>query len=854
MPDLRRLAWSRLSRDGRLRLVVGVLTVAAALTMAGWGLWLRDQPPLEPWQLLVLLAVLPTTELSLLHVRHGAQQLTFTWGEVCVLVGLAFASPGWLVLLAMPTVTLVHLFMRAGWLKALCNGAIFCLGASLAGVVVGLLGDAPYRLSDLRNGVALLVAVTVWSALSGVATSWVIALAQGESPLSVVRENARVLVFVWAGNVTVAAVILFLAERSRPTLLGLPPVIVALYLAYRGYLSTRQERDTWQQLEAATRELNLLEESEVAAAALRRARQLFRTDAVELLLAGTVSRQPRLYALADEGQVTCRPAHDTAIGTRSTTYVEVEDGREQPVITCLSTPLEGPRGRLGSLRLLFTGPVTLSSRERQVLSTFAHAVSATLLNAALYDDVRAEAARQSRAARHDPLTGLGNRLLLRNRKRSAVAAGNGTTGLLLLDLDHFKEINDTLGHAAGDALLREIGERLRPLGGDDCLVARLGGDEFAVLLTGLGSPEDAAPVADHVLRLFEDPFEFEGLRLSVEASIGLACHPQDAKTAEELFRRADVAMYQAKTSRGSWLRYSAERDDSSVHRQALVAELRTAIADGQIVVRYQPQVDLETGLMVGAEALSRWEHPTRGLLLPSEFVAAAEHSGLVRPFTLCVLDQAIAECATWQTGRPMALAVNLSARSLLDRQLPDDVAAALARHGLPADRLILEITETTATSESEIVEEVLGRLRRLGVELSVDDFGTGYSSLAFLQRTAVNELKVDRSFVAGMLTSENDRALVRATIQLAHSLGARSVAEGVEDPALAAALRELGCDLAQGYWLSAPLPAEEVRAVLGIRLGGEGLPMRLPVPRAEAAPVAVDVDTGLRHLAAVAEG
>jgi diguanylate cyclase (GGDEF)-like protein len=524
------------------------------------------------------------------------------------------------------------------------------------------------------------------------------------------------------------------------------------------------------------------------------------------------------------------------------TYQVVDEAQgDTGVMTCLVSPLDGPRGRLGVLRLVFGGPVTLSRRERQVLSTFSHSITTTILNVALYEDVREDAARKAHEASHDHLTGLANRWLLSTRQDDAVAAGDGTTALLLLDLDHFKEINDTLGHAAGDILLQEVGRRLREFAGDKHLVARLGGDEFAVLLTGLSCPEAAEPVAEAVLRLLQAPAEFDGLRLSVEGSIGVACHPQDASTGEELFRRADVAMYQAKSTRGQWLRYSADRDDSSVHRQALVAELRAAVELDQIIVHYQPQVDLETGLVVGAEALCRWEHPTRGLLPPSEFVSVAEQSGLVRPFTLRVLDQAVSQCVSWQSiGRPMSVAVNLSARSLLDRQLPDDVAGVLARHALPPDRLVLEITETTATSELEVVEDVLSRLRRLGVEVSVDDFGTGYSSLAFLQRTAVHELKVDRTFVSGMLESENDMALVRATVQLARSLGARSVAEGVEDGAQAAALREMGCDVAQGYWLSKPLPASGVRRLLDLRL----MERAVPAPR----------DADVRGLRVLAEG
>jgi diguanylate cyclase (GGDEF)-like protein len=837
------VAW-RFGRPALLPSLVALLFATASVSAAVWSFWLVGGPPIEPWRLLLLLLVLPLNEISVLNIRHGHHMLVFSWGEVCVVLALALVSPGWLVVLSLPGVVLVNLAMGTGPLKAFCNGAIFSLGASLAGLVALAVAEPGTPPTTLASALGLLLAVTCWSAVSGVLTGMVIAIAQGEKPGRVIRDSRRMLVIVWAGNIAVAGAVLFVADRSPTTLLGLPPVLLGLYLAYRGYLSAGQERDIWQQLEAATRELNVLDEPAVAAAALRRAHQLFRTDSVELQIAVSSSPDGRLYSLTEGDEVACRALPGGTIGgAQATTYVEVEDGRDQPVVTCIVAPLESPRGRVGALRLLFDGPVHLSSRERQVLSTFTHSVSATLLNAALYAEAREDATRHEHQANHDSLTGLANRALLHRRTEEALSADDGTTAaLLLLDLDHFKEINDALGHAAGDLLLQNIGARLQRFVRDSDVVARLGGDEFALLLTGLADPADAGPVAEAVLRLLADPVEFEDLRLSVEGSIGVACHPQDAGVAEELFRRADVAMYQAKSSRGSWLRYSADRDDSSVHRQALVAELRAALDQDQLVVHFQPQVDLETGLLVGAEALCRWQHPTRGMLPPGEFVAVAEQSGLVRPFTLRVLDLAVAECVTWQHDRPIAVGVNLSARSLLDRQLPADVAAILARHGLSPDRLILEITETVATSELEVVEEVLAELRRLGVEISVDDFGTGYSSLAFLQRTAVHELKVDQSFVAGMLHSANDLALVRATIQLAHSLGARSVAEGVEDVAMAAALRDMGCDVAQGYWLSQPLPAGGVRDLLRLRLHVEPVPVRVPAAR-------IDLDS--RRLCAV---
>jgi diguanylate cyclase (GGDEF)-like protein len=811
-------------RPSRLHAVVGS-TVVAAVAVAAVAVWqVAHQPPLHTWQLALLLVTLPLSERALLHVRFGGDHYSFTWGEACLLVGFALVSPAWFVALSGPLVMAVHLAARRGVMKSAFNAASFTLSGGAAAVVVTVAASSPYQVSDWVDATAMLAAVTVFSLTSALLTGLVVAVATGRTVTAVLTDSMRMALVVWAGNVTCAGGMLVLAERSHATLWALPPVMVAVWAVYRAYLSASQERDAWQQLEASARELNRLEEAEVAKAAITRARQMFRTEDVVLALTGRKESTDRVYTVDASGDLQRLPDP----GEARAPFIELELEGRAPLATCVVAPLAGPTGRLGSLRLSFAAPVRLSGRERQVLSTYAHAVSTTLLNAYLYEDVCDEAARQAHEASHDPLTGLANRVLLNARTTQALEQADGVTALLLLDLDHFKEINDTLGHAAGDLLLQEVARRLGRSVRSEDLVARLGGDEFAILLAGLHDSKDAEPVAAQVLAMLGEPVEYEGLHLSVEASIGIACYPDDAGTAEELFRRCDVAMYQAKNERGAWLRYDALRDDTSVQRLALVGELRTAL-DDQLVVHFQPQVDLVTGAVVGAEALVRWNHPTRGLLQPGEFVGVAEQSGLVRPFTLRVLDLAVAECASWQApGRQLSVAVNLGARSLLDRQLPDDVAGVLARHGLSPHCLVLEITETTAASELEVVEEVLGRLRRLGVEISVDDFGTGYSSLAFLQRTAVHELKVDRSFVAGMLVNDNDLALVRATVSLAHSLGARAVAEGVESQALLVALTSLGCDAAQGYHLGRPMPADQLRVLL--RAGP--LPV-VPSPRAE---------------------
>ncbi len=823
----------------RLSLVLTGTFAAALVALSGACWQALHQQPLAPGVLMLLLLAIPLSERAMLHVRFGGQQYSFTWGEACLLLGFVFATPAWFVLLSGPLVLMVHLSAGRSLVKSAYNAACFVVSGAAAGVLLSGIARAPYNLRTVSGAVALVLAASLFSLVSAVLTAAVVAASSGTPIRSVLAESGRMSLVVWIGNVGGAGALLALTERGAVLVWAVPPLLLAVGAGYRGYLRATSEREAWQQLEASTRELNRLDEHEIARAALTRARLMFRTHDVSLVLDAHGELPVRAYLLDRQGELVSCAGPATRSRYDATLISDAGQGR----VSGVEAPLLGPTGSLGSLELSFGAPVTLTRRERQVLSTFAHAVSTTLLNAYLYEDMRAEASRQAHQAAHDPLTGLANRSLLASRTAAALSAADRVTALLLLDLDHFKEINDTLGHAAGDVLLQEVASRLLSSVDESALVVRLGGDEFAVLLTGLESTREAEPVAERVLALLAQPVEYEGLFLSVEASLGIACHPTDAETAEELFRRCDVAMYQAKAERGSWLRYDPLRDDSSVQRLALVGELRAALAE-QLVVHYQPQVDLVTGELLGAEALVRWQHPVRGLLQPGAFIGVAEQSGLVRPFTLRILELAVEECARWQSGpKPLSVAVNLSARSLLDRQLPDDVAAALARHALPPHCLVLEITENTATSELEVVEEVLGRLRRLGVEISVDDFGTGFSSLAFLQRTSVHELKVDRSFVSGMLVNDNDLALVRATVSLAHSLGARAVAEGVESQALQVALASMGCDVAQGYHLGRPMPADQLRELLP--LGAPVAPQgAVPTPR-------VTTD---RHLSAVRHG
>jgi diguanylate cyclase (GGDEF)-like protein len=408
----------------------------------------------------------------------------------------------------------------------------------------------------------------------------------------------------------------------------------------------------------------------------------------------------------------------------------------------------------------------------------------------------------------DDLTGLANRRSFSAEVEGAIA-DERACALLMIDLDQFKELNDTLGHHVGDELLRGVGPRLSASTGAGDVVARLGGDEFGVLLKNADA-ETAAVTAGRLRTALGRPYTLAGISLHVGASIGIAAFPEHAQDASTLLRHADVAMYEAKRGRLGHAVYASEGDHHSRDRLELAGEMRHALANDELTLHYQPVADLETGKVLGVEALVRWRHPDRGLLAPGAFLPAIEHTELMRELSRRVLAIAICQAGAWfRLEHPWRVSANLSATDLLDRSLVDDVGSLLRRYGTPARRLTLEVTESVLMTDPARAMQVLGELRALGVQLALDDFGTGWSSLTHLQRMPVHEIKIDRSFVAAMATEANSAAIVSSTVDLAHALGLRVVAEGIEDEATWRRLRAVGCDAAQGYHLSRPIPAAE---------------------------------------------
>ena len=416
-------------------------------------------------------------------------------------------------------------------------------------------------------------------------------------------------------------------------------------------------------------------------------------------------------------------------------------------------------------------------------------------------------------ATHDALTDLPNRILLRDRLQQAIHSAQRegrALAILLLDLNRFKDINDTLGHYQGDRLLKHVASRLKHVVREADTLARLGGDEFAVILNPLTSLDDVHTVVNKIQKALAPPYALDGLTLDVQAGVGGALFPEHGKDADTLLQRADIAMYAAKQDKKNFVLYSAKLDQQNPRRLTLMSELRDGIKNDELTLRFQPIVNNLTQAVGEVEVLVRWEHKIHGTMVPDEFIPLAERTGLIYPLTQWVIKNALKQQAAWRKlGLDIGMAVNVSAQTLLDPEFADQVTGLLAAHDVSPQRLILEITETSIMFDQELALHILTRFSEMGVRIAIDDFGTGYSSLSYLKKLPVSQLKIDKSFVLDMLQNENDAVIVNATIDLGHNLGLQVIAEGVENEETLVRLQERGCDAMQGYHINYPLRAED---------------------------------------------
>jgi diguanylate cyclase (GGDEF)-like protein len=853
---------------------VTALSLAAA---AIWAVAIASFPQISApiglgWPILALLFF--GAERFVVDIDVREQTHSFSLSEIAVILAIIFASPADLLLgqvLGAGTALLLRPGQRP--IKLLFNLANFALCSVFALLAYRLILGAGHPL-EVYGWAAAFTAVFVSDVIGATNVALVIWLSQRERPnLRWLFGFATVYTLISPSIALLGATVLWYAPGVSWLLIALG---LMTYVVMRLHGRDRTRHRTLAQLQDSTRQIQqAFGLDDVARALLTTSREMFEAGVAELLLFSESDRESaRTMRMSDDV-----PGHDGATapaaanGRWVTHRLDPLEGvwarvaaegrgvliRESSPATLDRTrllealPVFGGRRAATAQRVLdyfhargirgaivaplrvedtLVGTLLVGNRRGSVtewspadltlLETLANHAGVALHNSRQADELARQRDELQRRSTHDDLTGLPNRALFNDEIHAAIAGG-GNGAVLVLDLDRFKEVNDTLGHHNGDRLLVDAANRLRAGMDESAVVARLGGDEFAVLLRDTDLP-GAVTGGHQVLAALRAPFVVHGVTVQVEASIGIALFPSHGTDHATLMRRADVAMYEAKSARTGYSIYEQRRDPYSEARLALLSELRKAVDRDELSVVYQPQAEPRTGKIEGAEALVRWSHPQRGELMPDEFLKLAEHSEVIHSLTRFVLRTAIRQCSEWHAaGFPVRVAVNLSARSLNDSALAADIAAMVKEYGLVPSALELEITETSIEIDPVRTDAFVTAVHDLGVQVAIDDFGTGYSAFAYLQRLPIDEIKIDRSFVMGMDSDRRKGQIVRSTIQLARNMGIRVVAEGVESESVQRQLARQGCDLIQGYLVS--------RAVSADMLGGL---LRRPVRRRQS--------------------
>ncbi|MGB8862392.1 MAG: EAL domain-containing protein [Ilumatobacteraceae bacterium] len=810
------------------------MALAAALVVVSSGvvavLHLESAPGqcvIFSWWSIALVAIV--AEMMEFHVEFRRELYSFTFSEIALVIGLFFATPRNLLIgRLIGEAVFLLLRERQPLRKVALNLAAFLGEVTVLLAVHQALGR-PIDIAAPSTWMVALLGVALADLLGYLVVY--LAVRWHGAPIKL-RSILGIGALTIPVNTSFALVVGILIVKSPWATVLLTGIAAFLLVSYRSYTALSQRFESLTMLYEFTRLVSGAQRPDsVLEAILTQAKNSLRAERAEIWLTDDRGAYQRLqvddhgrssapleehhgasvsqWMTSVDGAVIAQVGSATLYQRELVKALNANDAIVAPITESGEiVGLVAVVNRLGEV-------VQFKETDRTMFATLANHASVALENGRLIDRLHEEARRRRHEAMHDALTGLPNRVLFGSKLREQLKARDDSgqrLAVAVMDLDGFKEINDTLGHQIGDVVLCEVAHRISHAVGDAALVARLGGDEFALLFTTFNDRDDLELTARRVRDEVAKKLYTEGMQINVTVSIGFAVAPDDADDAATLLQRADVAMYSAKSANGSGIDfYEALRDENSPRRLTLSTDLRSAIEQGALTIAYQPQVRIADSTMVAVEALARWRHPIFGHVPPAEFIPLAERTGLISTLTVAILRSALLDARRWlDAGHQWTLAVNIAVRNLLDPDFVATVSSLLDDAGVDPGILTLEITETGVMSDASRTIEVLGQLAKLGVRLSVDDFGTGYSSLSYLQQLPVTEIKIDQVFVSELAFDPNAEAIVRSVLDLARNLGLDAVAEGVEDRAAWERLRALGCSTAQGYFLSRPMAVEEL--------------------------------------------
>jgi diguanylate cyclase (GGDEF)-like protein len=813
--------------------ILGVLAIVLAL--ASWHV----QPANPPWALFALLLSLHVAALSMpLQLQVRREGIVVTAGEIPFILALFYLPPLWVVVARVGAAILVYGYRwmtgRMQLVKAVFNSANYGVAVAAATLIVHAIG-----LSDATNiatWMVLMVGVLVLLLTTALFLTVIISVTQGRRSLDELLQGMGSSLVIGGINAVLGILILLAVSTSVWAVVPLTVLMVLIVAAYRGYSNLVRQRRSLTDLNDFTQSVaQAVQSNRLVDIMTHQLRDMLNAEAATVWVPAE-KRFPELLLTAymdTEGLLDTTPVpkalRQAVLDTGEPLLVTSKLGHSEHrrllaaerVKDAILVPLKSGNVAFGCLSVsnrLGGDLARFSQDELTLLETLAAHAGVAVENSRLVDRLRFD-------AYHDALTALPNR----RRTMSALEESISITvpdeivAIMLFDVDGMREINDSIGHAAGDKLIVEVGRRLREAAPESAHVGRIDGDEFAMVLR-LPDSNTAVELATRIREELQQPCTLGSINVDIDAAVGIAIHPESGDKAGVLLQRADVATQSAKNVSSGVQVYNVGLESGSVRRLGLASDLRRAFDTGELHVHYQPKISLADRKVVGVECLARWRHPTHGDVLPDDFVPVAEHTGLLGRLTEFVLREGLSRQREWaQAGHELDIAVNLSPRTLADADFHNLVASLLSEFELPAERLILEITEDGMVSVGGKTPHTLRRLRDMGVRLSVDDFGKGYSSLSYLRNLPAQEIKVDRSFVQGMATDEGDLAIVRAVVDLARHFHMTVVAEGVESEMTLSHLSEIGCDIAQGFYFSRPLPPDRFTAWMAAQTG-EGNP------------------------------